>query len=627
MGIHGTCSNCYFGEQCKCGYCHQCGHQWYWRAASTVGPQHDTPREPLVFRTQKVKGIYALLRAQTRINVITPNRVLDVTKSLLENTSGINFPKFARPCPVTPRHGFVDSRVVKDYAELQVVVDETRAADPLGEVMLMPFLDSAYNSVWVPRMLTVGEGNDGATAGHNTITFPLIGLIDQERLSEDMLNAAGIGEDQDPYIEAVHEEHGLVWLTQLRGGPKLLSGSKDFLPCEVVVQEVIKVDPKMDLLKWETVIIEAKDRPGVVVYHPGGSPADHFSVHARSFNIPVCITFEPTVGATLQADVSTPQLDPAGVLKGLVLADMFALKHSTGGSRTDAAAAVSLLLHTLHHSSAFGGDTSWWLGFGVGLMLRYGSIALRGEARHIKGNGHYPQRDYVYSKSINHTLQRQRASVPGLVHILRYGIFRGNVGGIKWARCGSATSKLFDAVGVLSKDPTQNSVNNLLRAFNFAVNQAHNGGWWLNKFIDANAFNEIQEGDLSEVLKIAPFVWRAGKGIENITNEDILVRMLKWAKWKSIQLVPPKIIKARLVTLPGVVGLTVEVTDRLLKEKHKPIMVPINKLLKVLPTAIRGQLYVELGEKGMSLLMNIPHQDPLVLWEEDGIEEVEVPKK
>ena len=615
------CSKCYINTVCGCGICHGCSvGRWSVGACASCTSDYKVVRP----RTQKAKGIWALLRliGTTDDHKVVPIRALLGVDAALEDVGvDLTQPWFARPCPMKPRHGFVDSRVVMGWDELKAVLDETRAADPDGEVILMPYLPAQYNAVWVPRLFTVGEGNDGATVGRDVISLPLAGLVDPTW--EPVIRASDIDlTTQDPYVEMVYtpDSRHVPTLTQLRAGPKLVVGGTDYIPTTTHVQKVITVDTTMDLLEWEALIQAVKDDKGVVVHHPGGSLTDHFSVHACSYNIPVCITFEPFVGDVIEAIEGTPPLDPVGILEGLVVGDTFPLIHPLYGSQSDGAHAVNLLLHTLHNATAIGGDTSWWLGVGVAFMLRYGALALRGEARHIRPLTKVT-RDQIYTAAISHTLQRQRVSLPGLINVLRYGTFTGSIGGIKWARCGKATAQLFDAVGVLAKEPTIESAQALLRAFNFAVNQAHNGGWWLNKFIAVQAFNDIQKGFLKWTLQLAPFMWRVKTHREGVEGSVIKAKVVQWAKWTPINLTPLPITKATYINIPGVGGLAIQIENRVLKGKHKAIVVQVSSLFKHFPLITKGKLFVETTPEGLQLVMRPPHEPPIVLWKEVGIDD------
>ena len=563
--------------------------------------------------TQKVKGVIQLLSGgYMGVNVIHPTAVLVPGKTTTAELAALTYPTFARPCPLTPRHGFVDSRVVKTPEELQKVLDETLAADPQGEVMLMPYMESLYNAVWVPSLLTVGKGNDGATVGKDVLTFPLSGQVPST--IQGMLPNAGIDpKTQDPYIEAVYDGRCHANLTQLRAGPKLDGGQLDYIPTSTMVKSIITVDIGMDLLKWEELIQLNQSTPGVVIHHPGGSPTDHFSVHARTFGIPVCITFKPEVGMKLDP-IPTPTLDPQKVLEGLVVGDRLPLREM------DDAGAVNFLLQALHNSGSLGGDYSWYVGVGAAVMIRFGSVALRGEARHIKSGNGMKNRESVYHAALPHTLQYHRASLPALVNILRYGVFQGSVGGIKWAQCGQATAKLIDAVGMLAKDPTTETVGHLMRAYNFAVNQAHNGGWWLNKFISGSAFNEIQRGSLQYALQLGPILWPINKVRADLTPTVVKQTQQRWAKWQPIDLSPTTPVEAHIEVSPGIGGLGLKINNRLLKNKHRILVVPIVDLVTLIKTVVKGKMYVEVTPEGMQVVLYPPMEDPIVVWKEKPID-------
>ena len=584
---------------------------------------------PSAFQSQKAIGIQALQHVYygEGPGVPTPAPYLAVYPAtvtaaaiLLARPQLLKFnPMFVRPCPITPRHGFVESRVVSTPEQLQTVIDETFAADPEGEIMLMNPINAKYNAVWVPSCLTWGKGHDGATAGKNTQSIPLGGKVDHTLPFEE----AGIKPDQDPYVEVVYDPPKSC-LTQLRAGPKLVGVNPDYIPVGITVKEVITVDPTSDLLAWESLIQAASKRPGVAIYHPGGSLTDHFSVHARTFFIPVLTTFEPKVGDVLVATLDQPpELEPAGVLEGLEVGNSFFLKHESGftpnGCKEDATQATNMLLHALHNSGVWGGSNSWLFGVGVAFMLRVGSTALKGEARHLarQNGGSASNRNMVYCKTINHTLCQHRAATPRLIQVFRYGKFMGSVGGIKWAQCGLALGELFDAVGELSRTPTTDSLNQLVRVYNRAVNQAHNGGWWLNKFIHPNAMNEVQAGSLKWTLPLVPFLDRL------FTHRSKMVHVTnhrsRWAKWKAVEHAPLNPTSAEVITQPGTNVLLIEVKNRFLKHHHRSIPILVDDLKPKLTSLLRGKLSLEATPSGLVLIMTPPHEPPIQIWAEKAI--------
>lgn len=616
------CQYCAYPEVCACGKCHMCNNVNFAYGMGKKCP--DTKREWYKPRSQKLLGLMKMRvhLGAIGMNIVGINSIFPASDPSLHVGEPSGFPQFARPCPLKPRHGFVDSRVVHDATELKAVIDETLAAEPEGEIMLCTPIDAALNAVWTPFLLTVGAGNDGATAGKQTMNFPLSGTRPPE-LASLRYAAAGIGEGEMPYIEVVwekplHPANDMVqYLTQLRAGPTLKGGSIDSIPRAVVVGKIIHVNPNSSLLEWETLMQEESESEGLVVYHPGGSPTDHFSVHARSFNIPLMITREPIMGETLSPTGQTP-IDPLAILRGVVVGDVFDLTHLRQ-FEGDTFRAVNLLLVALHNSSNMGGESGWWLGFAAAMMMRLGAIALRGEVRHIDAKSMKGSRDGVYQRAVGHPLQRQRAALPRNINVLRYGFNPGSVGGIKWATCGKATAHLYDAVGELARNPSPETAGILIRALNVAVNQAHNGGWWMNKFCGHQAFDDAPNGKLTQILDCVPFMWRAHQTLLHLTPTQLSKKVGLYKGWTPVDLSPARIIKAEILTMPGVNGLHIQISDRLLRSKHKPIIIPVEQLMLKLPDMLRGKLILSANPSGLALSLSLPHEPLITLWEEGDI--------
>jgi hypothetical protein len=602
--------------------CTSCNNTWniagYWKSACpqcgvACSVRKPRPMEP---RTQKAKGIMSLMGAGLG-EAVQIQRLLQSPEDIsIVKSSG--YPFFARPCPKTPRHGFVDSRVVNSPEELKQVIKETFAADPEGEVVLMPFMAAELNYVWVPSFLTIGAGHDGATAGKNTIRIPLSG---GNPFDPAFLENAGIGEGQWPFVEAVSLHGGASYLTQLRAGPALGRGG-DFVPRTTVVEKVLRPEG-MDLLKWEELIDSFDGQPGVVVENLGGSPADHYSIHARENKvpIPVIVTRPVQVGETLEEIPRVP-LDPESVLEGLALGDEISLSYDAYECR----AAVTLLLAALHGIPNAEGKDGRWLGLGTAFLLRLGTTAVKGEARHIRHvDGQMPDRTTVYRRTLPYSLNRQRASLPALAHVLRYGKFSGTgIGGIKWAQCALATAKLFDAVGELARKRDQESLSSLIRMVNIVVNQAHNGGWWLNKFAQQNAFDNIQNGKFLELFQSGSFLHRCGS--LEADPEMVARKVNRWAGWKEIRLIPPPMEHVGMSAVPGLGGVVFDFKDRILKSKyHRSITIDQTKLVDFFLRAAKGAIYAERTDKGLVISLKRPYQDPEVIFEEEELDVQQTP--
>ncbi len=272
-------------------------------------------------RTQKAKGVLALRK--------TPHAQIGQAKMVKENIHLLpyeipdkkSFPLFARPCPETPRHGFVESRKVSNHEELLTVLLEARQADPIAEVLTMPLLTGKYSGIATASNITWGLGHDGATAGkaplwmipcppgkspgnkkkqYTKIACPCgdpdcemssrheeersqASTFTEEVLSKVQMYSYGAkkrnyGVTTSAYVELVEHE-GSVRVVQLRDGPELPIGVQDYVPTDTYrVRNVIEASPEeTDLLAWEKLIHDAP--VGSVIVMPKGSLSSHVAVH------------------------------------------------------------------------------------------------------------------------------------------------------------------------------------------------------------------------------------------------------------------------------------------------------------------------------------------------------------
>ena len=105
---------------------------------------------------------------------------------------------FLRTCPLTPRHGVLEStRIHRDdflmhWARLRNSMMEY---DPEGCLILQDCIEAQHSAVMAPgKYVVVGEGHDGITAGHGTnLTFP---IRDGGRLTR---NLRTMGSDPDEH--------------------------------------------------------------------------------------------------------------------------------------------------------------------------------------------------------------------------------------------------------------------------------------------------------------------------------------------------------------------------------------------------------------------------------------------
>lgn len=548
-------------------------------------------------KTQKVKGIKTL----QNMGFHAPSILGVYDHEVTEEELHFHFPRFARPCPKEPQHGFVDSRVVNNIEELNQVIKETLAADPDGEVMVMDFIKNAtHNAILTSNMLTVGLGHDGATSGKNCVSFPLVG---HKLFSPAYLKAAGIKEGEDAYAEIVNN-----WWTQLRSGPKVTCLKPDYIPADTKVKAIIQPEGQ-DLLAWAKVTADIK--PGTVVWHPGGSMTDHYAVHARTHKIPILTTIKPEVGMTLVCNTNGKDAyDPIEVLKGVQASQAYQFVGSS--DNTNYGLGVELMLMCLHNSAVFTGAHSKWLGVGVGLMLRYGSMALRGEARHVMNEN--KQRNTVYYAERNKSLSRHARNISKMISIFRYGTpgVHG-VGGDRWTYCGTVLRELYLAVQDLAKDPTEEGVGAVLRAFNKAVNVAHNGGWWMNKFAPVQLFSELAKRGLrEESIYTIPIIHLIGQA--SVTSEEAL-SPAKWMikRGALLQIKSPSLSWAGSSNLKLSFG--VKGTSSVAFTKHLPVSVLYEMFEK-----LKSKTFIEADDAGLlSLKVDLGSAEPQVLWAEQPL--------
>lgn len=583
------------------------------KVCHTCGKKAVANLDASVVKSQKVKGILALMGAGFQLPPI---------HGLVQGIEGVTeagwlpFPLFARPCPTVPCHGFVDSRIVKSSAELKKVVEETIAADPEGEVLLMALIDSKLNTVWTPGLLSIGMGHDGATSGKDTLNIPINATWPPKGEGK-VLKSAGIGEGEWPYIEAVVRLDGSTYLTQLRAGPKVKGAIQpDFIPHKVEVKGVVRPEGE-DLLAWMEKVKTFS--PGTVVYHPGGSLVDHFTVHCRTADVPCIMTFEPKVGDVLEpTKIKLPS--PEAVLKGIIAGGKVKLPSTAWAN------AVYLGGLGLHHSAAMSGEAGKWIGMAAALICRMGSMALSGEARHLRSVHPKPPRQQVYRKAASWSLQRHYRRVRGLINIHRYGDFEGGaIGGIKWAMCGKATMELFNAIGELVRKPNDEGVKNLIFALNVAVNQAHNGGWWLNKFASAHEFDEVKFGDARILTSIAPFLLEMEGVYQGLTETQINTQVEIMGKWKVLTAEPPKPKMAEVFVSPilSLSGAITKGTPLSLGIKFEADLLGAKTKIIGLSGEVVGALINKVGdlrlrpwEQGYEIILLNKQGEEEVIWKE-----------
>lgn len=231
--------------------------------------------------SQKARGVVRLALKGPTVLPQWLHAVEDINVLPLDMPSIGNSVYFARPCPVRPRHGFVDSRPIRNNRELLNLWGEMIQADPQGEMILMPVLTGRSSAVATDCGVTWGHGNDGVTGANGKQWHIPLSVENQAftrwsrkyfSMHTDIRDAA--------YAECV-EHNGRTMIVQLRDGPALKVGHRQvyFPSATYKVEHVVEpTDEELhDLLAWER---RAKSlQPGTVIWLPSGGLSSHVAVH------------------------------------------------------------------------------------------------------------------------------------------------------------------------------------------------------------------------------------------------------------------------------------------------------------------------------------------------------------
>jgi hypothetical protein len=470
--------------------------------------------------TQKAKGIFFLQNKGKNIkshfyqwNV--PKHILFKAGTTF-NDSSFNFPVFARPCPLNPRHGFVDSTICLNSEELNKVSALTLQAEADAEILVTKPVDAAYNAIINGGVITFAAGNDGATAGKGVNYFYISSdpLSDLLELSEKKV----IAENEMPFYELVFEKdvYTPVHLVQVRSAPKT-PRVKDFVPAPVVVKNILKAEG--DLLEWES-LLKTVDPDTTIIDHTDGSLSSHYAIHAIVNNIPIFTTYLPPVGSTVQPTVENTEINEVDVMD---FRKAFAVGFDCGNSiisnseyqghsiNSLMGSVIRLGLATLHNYSSFSFSKDYGaFGMIVGLFCRAAFAISMGESRYNrkrineKYNGtlfakYYSEMNvsgrsdcykYMYDLS---SVEAQKA-IYTVYHIFDRMKWDSSYGGKKWAACTKGAVELFNAS--ISGD-----IKKVVELLNVVINENHNGGRYLNKVVGQHEFDEAAMNSSTFALK------------------------------------------------------------------------------------------------------------------------------
>ena len=467
--------------------------------------------------TQKVRGMYSIFTipsvfghdcahmklwkyASVRDLLSDTQLILDfegICEGLDSYTLGeMKFPVFARPCPVTPRHGFVDSRLVHNARELLEIATETFNADPDGELLVTPFIPADDSAVLTPTTLSVGAGHEGATSGKSTTVY---GPGPSNQLLGQIRKWATILDTDVPYVEYV----GITDLlpVQVRGGPEQVS-CVDYVPEDVEVKVVLVAKEDTDLMQWEKDIANAKK--GTIVYADGLSLASHFCVHAVVHKVPVLTSYRPCIADLVKA-TDVPTWEAADWRR---LARYFTEADRVSAGHMDWRSMARLSVVGLHCAGTPAPATDAQL-----RMLAYGAVgalkcvgaACLGEARHMDSNSNTrlspassdrlqkgaervmsrarvthtlptaSGRDAYYARGAKASLESWIGILTALGPVYRHRKWSSSYGGPAWGYINAGAKALAINISKFRKAPSAYRWALLVTSWNQMIHREHNG--------------------------------------------------------------------------------------------------------------------------------------------------------
>lgn len=497
---------------------------------------HDIPYSDI--KTQKARGIKALANhtIAPMVQAIGGYEIRLLPQNNTMPPSLDAYKLFARPCPVTPRHGFVESRAVADMVEAQALLIEARQVDPEAEVIVMKKLTGKWSGIATNTGVTWGHGNDGVTSGGKgaVVLIPAPTSVENWN-SASLFPLRGdfkASITQTGYVELVENE-GRSIVVQYREGPAQ-PATLDYIPRKTLIKSFLVAGG--DLLKWEKRLsgIPLADRKTTVISAKGMALSSHYAVHGIALGIPVVTSDIPIVrGQTLEAAENTiPKLRQKDYQTLATLLKK-ALKAKFNFHQYEQQEVLATGIASLHTMAVW--DNSPMLmelrALSVVTILRYLCSAVVGEVRHFdrKGPGqdglteqktivpsdrYENGRDFIYSRLLKplplatilsyfQTTQEDFFQTGwGVGHsrdpetgrsLGRWDKTSASYGGPNWGRVSRSGERLAKATIVFLEQPNKQTWQELFMSLNNAVHMAHNNGRALDKWIGDSMLDRIAQ--------------------------------------------------------------------------------------------------------------------------------------
>lgn len=537
-------------------------------------------------KSQKAKALLMAQHIGASIHPMLPSRVLlldddmDTVRSMIEQVRASSQTAhsgklFLRSCPLTPRHGVLESTAVSVSAGIDGAVDvykELRSLmlendEPDGCILVQPFIECAASAVaatfvggseFEPVGYGVfGPGHDGVTAGHGwQVVLPFKGKKHSDTSWVKQVNA----DPAKSELEFIIDEIGRYYLTQIRaaeehisiGAPPenvMMHDGNAVAGCaeangKVTVSRIIEVTGLEEVAELEKMISEPEE--GLVVFQPNGSMLSHVMAHCRGVGVafvthagsdcPVSIesTYTECDGWIIEGDVEPQPYSPASYRNEFMGGLQYSFRAWKRGH-----AHLGTFFHQWAGKPLFDPKACAFLGgCYVGWLINAGCAAMLGEMRHsrhamqnyntkvgrrlkalIGVDGPPSTRDEYY-------LSMEERSIPyaDITQTLRWmaGQFNdnpwgGGYGGGAWGR---GALLAIDTLQAIAQDK---GVGGIIKAANKFENAAHNNGWLFNKFCSDKVMYAATNGFGQRQYKLAFKAYTTASHIIEQVSTDLEV--------------------------------------------------------------------------------------------------------
>jgi len=400
-------------------------------------------------KTQKAQGLVYLQQAGLSVPihwVIVPQA---------EDKHLIPFPVFARPCPKSPRHGFVNSIIAYSINELIGLYNAMLKEDAEGQLLITTYISGYASGVYNNGTLFLGAGNSGVTDGTSAITeLPICA------------SSNSLGLLSTDHVEIVYHKHGKAYFVQKREGPVLQGNKTFYLGRErLEVKRCFGGVLDYDLIEWEKMCkTPGGFEEGTLVIL--NSLASHYASHCIINKIPVALwSAVPTPPFVLEEKVE---------IRPFKSDRFFGAFWNALSLDAKPEQVITAALYGIHNYPAIS-NNDVLIGGALGYLVKAGYSVCRGEHRHCRKVGLTREQHY------GTRIRGRQQLIRGLTTLYRdFGdtlLWEDSYGGWQWRDCVHELILLYNAV-------VSYNVGEAILIAHSLLNMMHNNGMFLDKLVD-----------------------------------------------------------------------------------------------------------------------------------------------